>query len=73
MIDLLRERVRKSPLTYDQIAAGAAVGRSWLDKFMQDRFEDYGIRRLERLRNYLDIEEARAARSKSSGVDRRAA
>lgn len=40
-------------MTYDEIAAGAGLGRSWLDKFMQGRFKDYGITKVLQLRDFL--------------------
>lgn len=53
MIDEVRELVRHSGMTYDDIASETGLGRSWLDKFMQGRFKDYGIRKVLLLREFV--------------------
>ncbi len=48
-----RKAVSDSPLSQEAIAFGSGVGLSWLQKFMQNNQQDYGIRRIAKVANFL--------------------
>jgi len=43
-----------------QIAKSVDVGERWLRKYVKDEFQDVGVRRLQKLRNYL-LDQRKAA------------
>lgn len=45
--------VSQSGLSFAQIAAGAKIGERWLRRYMANDYKDVGVRRLQKLRNFL--------------------
>jgi hypothetical protein len=45
--------LRDSPLTRREIAAGSCVDYEWLSKFSQGRISDPGVRKVQRLHDFL--------------------
>ncbi len=45
--------VHDSGESFAQIAQATDLGERWLRKFIKNEFDDVGVRRLQKLRNYL--------------------
>lgn len=60
----VRKRIKNSDLNYRAIADGSKVGLSWLQKFAVDRANDYGIRLVQAVDDFLERHEKRAARKR---------
>lgn len=46
-------RLASCPLTIDQLAEGAGVNRHWLAKLRLGKFDDPGVKRMQKLHRYL--------------------
>lgn len=57
-----RKAVNDSPLSQEAIAFGSGVGLSWLQKFMQNNQQDYGIRRIAKVAEFLNKQKKQKAK-----------
>ena len=62
------DKLRDDARTINEIADGAGVNRHWLAKLKQGKFDNPGVRTIERLHNFLC-----GNPSLRSGADRRSA
>jgi transcriptional regulator with XRE-family HTH domain len=61
LVGKTRLMMRRSELTQREMAEGSGVGYEWLRQFWRNSFADYGVRKVQRLHDFLEAEEARTA------------
>jgi len=62
----LRQEVRESGLTYEQIAFGAGVTLSWLSKYMAGRISDPGVARHDKVLAYVRLHRHRPSKKRAA-------
>lgn len=66
------ELIRASDQSIRQLAKDAGVGQRWLSDLVSGRFDDPGVKKIQRLHDYLIARSGDSEAEGRSGLDRRA-